>query len=76
MSLMTIVAMWLIDRVGRRPLLLTGITGMILSLGVLGFVFRSGVQNAASVRVAVITLDGLRRFFRDQPGTYLLVVDR
>ena len=74
--LMTIVAMWLIDRVGRRPLLLTGIAGMILSLGVLGFVFRSGVQNEASVRLAVITLMAYVSFFCDQPGTDFLVVDR
>jgi len=32
---MTLVSMWLIDRVGRRPLLLTGIAGMIVSLGAL-----------------------------------------
>jgi len=37
--LMTIVAMQLLDRVGRRPLLLTGIAGMVLSLGGLGFAF-------------------------------------
>lgn len=30
--LMTLVALWLIDRVGRRPLLLTGIAGMIVTL--------------------------------------------
>ena len=44
--LMTIVAMWLIDHVGRRPLLLIGIAGMILSLGVLGFVFRMPTGGA------------------------------
>ncbi len=37
--LMTVVAMQLLDRVGRRPLLLIGIAGMVLSLGVLGFAF-------------------------------------
>jgi sugar porter (SP) family MFS transporter len=36
---MTLVSMWLIDRVGRRPLLLTGIAGMIVSLGALGYIF-------------------------------------
>ena len=37
--LMTLVAIRLVDRVGRRPLLLTGLAGMILSLGVLGLAF-------------------------------------
>jgi sugar porter (SP) family MFS transporter len=36
---MTLISMWLIDRVGRRPLLLTGIAGMIVSLGALGYIF-------------------------------------
>ena len=38
--LMTMVAIWLVDRSGRRPLLLVGIAGMILSLGVLGLAFQ------------------------------------
>ncbi len=33
---MTFVAIWLIDRVGRKPLLLAGLVGMVLSLAVLG----------------------------------------
>ena len=33
---MTFVAIWLIDRVGRKPLLLTGLVGMVLSLAILG----------------------------------------
>ena len=37
--LMTLVAMWIIDRVGRRPLLMTGLIGMILSLVILGLAF-------------------------------------
>jgi len=41
MVLMTFVAMQSIDRVGRRPLLLIGFGGMVLSLGVLGLAFQA-----------------------------------
>jgi len=34
--IMTVVAVQLLDRMGRRPLLLIGMIGMVLSLGVLG----------------------------------------
>ncbi len=52
---MTIVAMWLIDHVGRRPLLLVGIAGMTASLAVLGFVFRMPAGGSLAW-LAVITL--------------------
>ena len=37
--LVTIIALWLIDRVGRRPLLIGGLIGMAASLGLLGVAF-------------------------------------
>ena len=52
-ALMTIVAMQLVDRVGRRPLLLIGLAGMVLSLGILGLAFlvpdRLGVRGGLVV---------------------------
>jgi sugar porter (SP) family MFS transporter len=53
---MTVVSMWLIDRVGRRPLLLTGIAGMVAALGVLGYAFYSPVHGHSFATVAVVTL--------------------
>ena len=37
--LMTVVAVWLIDRLGRKPLLYIGMSGMAFSLSVLGVAF-------------------------------------
>jgi len=54
--LMTIFSMWVIDRKGRRPLLLTGIAGMAVTLGLLGFVFRMSNQSAGMAWLAVISM--------------------
>ena len=54
--LMTVVSMWLIDRVGRRPLLLTGIAGMVLTLSILGLSFQVSAHNGALAWVAVVSI--------------------
>jgi SP family galactose:H+ symporter-like MFS transporter len=51
---MTLVSMWLIDKMGRRPLLLIGTAGIIITLGILGFAFLK--PGGGLARVAVVTL--------------------
>jgi SP family galactose:H+ symporter-like MFS transporter len=55
---MTILAMSLIDRAGRRPLLLVGIAGMIITLGVLGLSFPISNPSGQLAWIAVICLMG------------------
>jgi len=54
--IMTVVSMWLIDRAGRRALLLTGIAGMVVSLGALGYVFHLPARAGGIAEIAVFTL--------------------
>jgi len=55
---MTIIAMFLVDCAGRRPLLLVGIAGMIVTLGVLGLSFRISNPSGQLAWIAVICLMG------------------
>ena len=52
--LMTVLSLWLIDRLGRRPLMLGGLVGMSASLAILGFSFFS-----TSLAIEAAALGGL-----------------
>ena len=52
----TVVAMWLIDRVGRRPLLLWGLAPMTLSLAVMAIALELDSSGAFSGAATVICL--------------------
>ncbi len=45
--LATLIAIWKIDDLGRRPLLLTGITGVVLALTLVGFFFYNDITQGA-----------------------------
>lgn len=51
---MTIVAMRLIDRVGRRPLLIVGVAGMAVSLLTISWAFNQADLNAKLVLLAIM----------------------
>ncbi|HUL77217.1 MAG TPA: sugar porter family MFS transporter [Vicinamibacteria bacterium] len=52
--LMTIVALWTIDRLGRRPLMMVASGGMAASLLLLGVLFRFQPPPAAMVLVVIL----------------------
>jgi len=54
--LMTVVAIQLVDRMGRRPLLAIGLAGMVISLSALGFAFNMATLSGALKWIAVGSL--------------------
>lgn len=55
---MTIVAMFLVDRAGRRPLLLVGVAGMTVTLAALALSFRFSTESNSLAWLALICLMG------------------
>jgi sugar porter (SP) family MFS transporter len=54
---MTIVAIWLLDKVGRRPLLLTGTAGMAVGMAIVGCSFIGG--STLHGGLAIVAIAGL-----------------
>ena len=51
---MTIVAVWLLDRVGRRPLLLSGTTGMAVGMVITALSFLGGSHLTGALAVVAV----------------------
>jgi sugar porter (SP) family MFS transporter len=51
---MTIVAIWLLDKVGRRPLLLSGTAGMAVGMVIVGCSFLGGSQLHGGLAIVAI----------------------
>jgi MFS transporter, SP family, sugar:H+ symporter len=69
--LMTLVAIWIIDRVGRKPLLLVGLVGMVASLTILGLsTLLLSEPSSPTDAVAVITLLCLAGFIISFAATW------
>jgi SP family arabinose:H+ symporter-like MFS transporter len=69
----TLAAFWLVDRVGRRPLLLVGTIGMALGLAVIGLFFRLHITG---VIVPVILMLAVGAYVMSMaPVTWLLMTE-
>src|SRR5262245_9219600 len=54
--LATFIAIWLVDRVGRKPLLIAGVLGMVTTLAVLGLAFEGGTAGTGTGSLGYITV--------------------
>lgn len=52
--IMTIVALWLVDKKGRKTLLLWGAVGMMFSLAYLSFEFSKPIQSGVGILIALL----------------------
>lgn len=71
---MTVVAIMVIDRIGRRPMLLTAFSGMGLSLGVLGLAYLLPNLSGAIGYLAIICIATYLVFFAFGLGAIVWVL--
>ena len=73
---MTVVAIWLIDRLGRRPLLAIGVAGMAVSLLTIAWAFnQAGSQvDAVNARLVLIAIIGFVASFAISLGPVMWVL--
>ncbi|MFN2394192.1 MAG: sugar porter family MFS transporter [Bacteroidales bacterium] len=78
----TFVAIYLVDRVGRKPLLMIGALGQAVMLGLLAFIFATGASDAAegiemggrSGILALVAANGYIAFFAFTWGPIMWVM--
>lgn len=54
----TLVSMWIIDKVGRRSLLIFGPAGMAIALGCIGLLFRASETQTTLLLICILGLCG------------------
>jgi sugar porter (SP) family MFS transporter len=69
--LFTILAIWKIDQMGRRPLLITGLSGMLFFLVAVGVMFFAGVDNGILMLIPIL---GFIAFFAFSYGPVVWVL--
>ncbi|WP_020520685.1 sugar porter family MFS transporter [Catelliglobosispora koreensis] len=54
----TLIAIALVDKIGRKPLLIIGATGMVITLGLMAFCFSNAIQSVDAAGETVTSLPG------------------
>ena len=71
----TLISMYLIDRMGRRPLLLVGTFGIAFSLLLCAYGFKQATYNLSSEKITNFTFEGSEKLQKIAAKTYTFDVD-